>query len=308
MDFTLLGFVALPMVIAGAVPIASAIWVYDDCKKAGVRKGMTTGIFDMGPLGWSLCVTALWLPVFIIYLVKRKTLAHIAKETADLEKEGDAPFPGFINRASKSVAAIWSWTMILFAVFWLVAISGIFHPVGSEAEKIALTHRNWTFAVRLIIAWAVITLPAVIVYMITKEDDVFIPIDHPHETEKTKKCPFCAETIKADAKFCRFCSHDLPQEEKPIPQNKEKHWEEQGREDCRRGEYMPAAAAFTQSLRYKESARVFYLRALAFAKAGDKEKAREDLKTAAAMGHKKAAAALAKRDTTHPHEEASAQT
>lgn len=29
---------------------------------------------------------------------------------------------------------------------------------------------------------------------------------------KTKQCPFCAEDIKLNAIFCRFCSHDLPLE------------------------------------------------------------------------------------------------
>lgn len=31
----------------------------------------------------------------------------------------------------------------------------------------------------------------------------------PLPTFGTKKCPFCAENIKADAVFCRFCRHDL---------------------------------------------------------------------------------------------------
>lgn len=29
-------------------------------------------------------------------------------------------------------------------------------------------------------------------------------------TTGTRVCPFCAETIKADAKVCRFCGRELP--------------------------------------------------------------------------------------------------
>lgn len=33
----------------------------------------------------------------------------------------------------------------------------------------------------------------------------------------TKKCPYCAETIKAEAKFCRFCKHDLVTSQPGLP-------------------------------------------------------------------------------------------
>jgi hypothetical protein len=38
-------------------------------------------------------------------------------------------------------------------------------------------------------------------------------------TGPLKVCPMCAETVKAAALKCRFCGHDFPRQDEPMPAN-----------------------------------------------------------------------------------------
>ncbi len=63
------------------VVVVSAIWVYVDARSIGVRKGLVTGLGDMGPVGWAVSTLFLWIVAFPLYLVKRRQF-RIAVATA----------------------------------------------------------------------------------------------------------------------------------------------------------------------------------------------------------------------------------
>lgn len=53
------------------VIIVSAIWVLVDAKNIGVKKGLITGMGNMGPWGWFLATLFLWIVGFPMYLYYR---------------------------------------------------------------------------------------------------------------------------------------------------------------------------------------------------------------------------------------------
>jgi hypothetical protein len=53
------------------IVIGAAIWVLIDAKKIGVKKGLVTGMGNIGPWGWFFVTLLLWIVGFPMYLCYR---------------------------------------------------------------------------------------------------------------------------------------------------------------------------------------------------------------------------------------------
>lgn len=53
------------------IVLGSSIWVLIDAKSIGVRKGVITGLGNMGPWAWFFGCLLLWIVGFPLYLIKR---------------------------------------------------------------------------------------------------------------------------------------------------------------------------------------------------------------------------------------------
>lgn len=64
------------------VILCSSIWVFIDAKNIGVKKGLVTGMADMGPVMWLVGCLLLWIVAFPLYLIKRPDFIKAANSSA----------------------------------------------------------------------------------------------------------------------------------------------------------------------------------------------------------------------------------
>lgn len=70
----------------------SAIWVLFDAKNIGVKKGLVTGMGNMGPWAWAIVTAFLWIigfPMYLYYRGKFK-LAVAARTNAETSEDRSA--------------------------------------------------------------------------------------------------------------------------------------------------------------------------------------------------------------------------
>jgi hypothetical protein len=82
-----------------SVVFATSVWVLIDSRKIGIKKGTTTGFFNMGPTGWFLACLLCWIAAFPVYLLKRRE--HLLAVAAGTEHGGG---PGASRGGARSRA------------------------------------------------------------------------------------------------------------------------------------------------------------------------------------------------------------
>lgn len=257
--------------------ICVAIWIFLDSKKRefnGILYAVATCLF--GPL------------VAPVYLAKRNL------------KEGEIREGGTAWNILKNFALFWTATIFIFGIAWMIAVfaaSGAVLNNSSDAAANAGAAAGAAIGTvfvlgTLLATWFFPMVCALVLGLFLKQASVI-------ETGPTGELALASEQVRKvpslQVKPEPARSQAQPRLEQPQEQTK-KNWFAIGKKRIEAKQYKEAVAALCNALKTDlNNEKVYYLRAVAYSKSGDKQKALEDIKTAARLGHPKAIEYLQKK-------------
>jgi hypothetical protein len=111
------------------IVLACAIWVLIDASAIGVKRGLVTGLGNMGPWGWFACTLGLWIiafPAYLIYRPRFKDALRAAGTTMATEGTAQPDSSPDVTLSAWSIAAFYSGILSILLIPAPVAVvSGI---------------------------------------------------------------------------------------------------------------------------------------------------------------------------------------
>ncbi len=255
--------------------ICVAIWIFLDSKKRefnGILYAVATCL--LGPF------------VAPVYLAKRNL------------KKGEIREGGTAWNILKNFALFWTATVFIVGIAWMVAVFAASGAVLNSSPDAAATAGAAAGAAigtvfvlgTLLATWFFPMVCALVLGLFLNQASVI-------ETGPTGELDLAEIQVR---KVPSLQAKPKPTRSQPRPnkpqEQKKKNWFAIGKKRIEAKQYKEAVAALCNALKTDlNNEKTYYLRAVAYSKSGDKQKALEDIKTAARLGHPKAIGYLQKK-------------
>jgi hypothetical protein len=113
----------------------------------------------------------------------------------------------------------------LFTLIVLIVLLAIYFIPTIAAYNAHKRNAGAIFALNLLLGLTVIGWVVALVWAMTKDDPAVMDIRSLRDSGM-RKCPLCAEVIRAEARVCRYCGASKDEPEKPSGPRNPAEWEE----------------------------------------------------------------------------------